>query len=68
MLCALIMTVQLEYINPLVATFLKCMNILLNVSYYTGIMLDAFSDLLCSKLCWHNRLVPSDGSANGNVE
>ena len=22
-------------------------------------MLNAFSDLLCSKLCWHNRLVPS---------
>ena len=22
-------------------------------------MLNAFSDLLCSKLCWHNRLVPN---------
>ena len=22
-------------------------------------MLNAFSDLLCSKLCWHNRLVPT---------
>ena len=27
-------------------------------SYYAGIMLNAFSDPLCSKLCWHNRLVP----------
>ena len=27
--------------------------------YYAGIMLNAFSDLLCSKLCWHNRLVPT---------
>ena len=24
-----------------------------------SIMLNAFSDLLCSKLCWHNRLVPN---------
>ena len=30
-----------------------------NVSYYAGIMLDAFGYLLCSKLCWHNRLVPN---------
>ena len=22
-------------------------------------MLNAFSNLLCSKLCWHNRLVPT---------
>ena len=26
---------------------------------YAGIMLNVFSHLLCSKLCWHNRLVPS---------
>ena len=30
-----------------------------NGPYYAGIMLDAFSYLLCSKLCWHNRLVPN---------
>ena len=33
-----------------------------HISYYAGIMLNAFSDLLCSKLCWHilyNRLVPN---------
>ena len=30
-----------------------------NDPYYAGIMLDAFSYLLCSKLCWHNRLVPT---------
>ena len=46
------MTVQLEYINHLLQFFK-------NISYYAGIMLDAFSDLLCSKLCWHNRLVPN---------
>ena len=46
------MTVQLEYINHLLQ-FLE------NISYYAGIMLNAFSDLLCSKLYWHNRLVPT---------
>ena len=46
------MTVQLEYFNHL-QYFLK------SFSYYAGIMLNAFSDLLCSKLCWHNRLVPT---------
>ena len=28
-----------------------------SISYYAGIMLNAFSDLLCSKLRWHNGLV-----------
>ena len=41
-----------EYINLFAAFFQS-------ISYYAGIMLNAFSDLLCSKLCWHNRLVPS---------
>ena len=46
------MIVQLEDINHLLQFFK-------NISYYAGIMLNAFNDLLCSKLCWHNRLVPS---------
>ena len=31
-----------------------------NISYDAGSMLNAFNDLLCSKLCWHmhNQLVP----------
>ena len=29
-----------------------------NTSYYANIMLDAFSYLLCLKLCWHNQRVP----------
>ena len=29
-------------------------------AYYASIMLDAFRHLLCSKLCWHNKLVPID--------
>ena len=47
------LTVQLEYTNQLLQFFKL-------FSYYAGIMLNAFSDLLCSKLCWHNWLVPSD--------
>ena len=30
------------------------MDIKLNLSYYASIMLDAFKDLLCLKLCWYN--------------
>ena len=37
------------------AIFQKCMNIALHISYYAGIMLNAFSD----PLYWHNRLVPT---------
>ena len=40
------MTVQLEYFNHFISN-----------SYYAGIMLNAFSDLLCSELYWQNRLV-----------
>ena len=29
-------------------------------AYYAGIMLNALATLLCSKLCWHNRLKPSN--------
>ena len=39
------------YINLLLQVAYKC---ILYVSYYAGIMLNAFSDPLCSKLCWHN--------------
>ena len=28
-------------------------------AYYAGIMLNALATLLCSKLCWHNRLKPN---------
>ena len=31
------------------------MDIKLNLSYYARIILDAYKDLLCSKLCWHNK-------------
>ena len=40
------------------------MDIKLNVSYYASIILDAFKDLLCSKLCWNNRPGPTHGNAN----
>ena len=34
------------------------LNMLAILAYYAGIMLNAFATLLCSKLCWHNRLKP----------
>ena len=39
-----------------ITIFHKCMNVVssvLYVSYYAGIMLNAFIDPLCLKLCWH---------------
>ena len=47
----LMVTVLLEYIDFFIIFYP-------NTSYYAGIMLDAFSYLLCLKLCWHNRRVP----------
>ena len=35
------------------------MDIKLNLFYYASIILHAFIDLLCSKLCWHNRPGPN---------
>ena len=49
---SLAMTARFEYINHLLQFFKS-------ISYYADIMLNAFSDLLCSKLCWYNWLVPS---------
>ena len=53
------LTVQLEYTNRLFQFFKLFF-------YYAGIMLNAFSDLLCSKLCWHNWLVPSYSITSNN--
>ena len=39
---------KINYIDHFVITFL-------NPTYYAGIMLDALNNILCSKLCWHNR-------------
>ena len=36
------------------------MDIKLYLSYYASIMLNAFGDLLYSKLCWHNRPGPTE--------
>ena len=55
------MTVQSEYINHLLQLFK-------NISHYAGIMLNAFIALLCSKLCWHNRLVPTFRSYFASAE
>ena len=36
----------------------------LNPTYYASIMLDAFNNLLCSKLCWYNRPGPNTNRVN----
>ena len=43
---------KINYTDHFVVTFP-------NPTYYTVIMLDAFNNLLCSELCWHNRPEPS---------
>ena len=48
---SVLMIIQLEY---------HLLRFSKNIFYYVGITLNVFSDLLCSKLCWHNRLVPTD--------
>ena len=50
----LIMTL-IDCIDHFVVTFIHE----LNPTYYASIMLHTFNNLLCSKLCWHNRLGPS---------
>ena len=39
-------------------------NIYFELSYYAGIILNAFHDPSCSKLCWHNRWVSSYSNYN----
>ena len=67
------LTKSLPHINPNLAILGKtcilynffplCWQILpimlANFAYYAGIMLNAFTTLLCSKLCWHDRLKPT---------
>ena len=36
-------------------------------AYYDGIMLNALATLLCSKLCWHNRLKPIRGEFHAST-
>ena len=35
--------------------FAATLESLILATYYAGIMIDAFNNLLCSKLCWHYR-------------
>ena len=55
-----IVTTVLSKVNTLPVVLLKYIIIFWpNDPYYAGITLDAFGYLLCSKLCWHNRLIPT---------
>ena len=59
------LTKSLPRINPNLTTqgktcILYIFSIMLaSFAYYAGIMLNAFTTLLCSKICWHNRLKPT---------
>ena len=56
---------QTKLYGPLSNDFLNCLVQFsmyeLHTFYYAGIMLNAFSDPLCSIFYWHNRLVPTQG-------
>ena len=57
-----LLTALLEYIDLILQlSFFQQEFILLYkyLTYYAGIMLNAFRYLLCSKLCQHNRRVPN---------
>ena len=61
-LCCYTTNVLLEYIDCSLQ-FPQMLDIAINIyftlTYYAGSILNVFSDLSCSKLCWHNRRVPS---------
>ena len=57
-----LLTVLLEYIDLILQLSFFQQEFILwykYLTYYAGIMLNAFRYLLCSKLCQHNRRVPS---------
>ena len=54
------MNIPLEYIDNSLKLNIAIHVIYIIISCYAGIMLNAFSDPLCSKLCWHNRQVPTN--------
>ena len=63
-----LLTALLEYIDLILQlSFFQQEFILLYkyLTYYAGIMLNAFTYLLCSKLCQHNRRVPTDWLTRG---
>ena len=58
------MSLQIDYRN---FTNSKMFITLEKSQNFTGIMLDAFATLLCSKLCWHNWLKPTVEEEQGNA-
>ena len=56
-----LLTALLEYIDLILQMSFFQQEFILShkyLTYYAGIMLNAFRYLLCSKLCQHNRRVP----------
>ena len=57
-----LLTALLQYIDLILQLLIFQQEFILSYNYltcYAGIMLNAFRYLLCSKLCQHNRRVPS---------
>ena len=52
-------TIGSEYLLSFRCAYCVFNKIFKHRPYYAGIMLDAFGHLLCFKLCWHNRPVPT---------
>ena len=60
----------LEYINLILQLSFFQQEFILSykyLTYYAGIMLNAFRYLLCSKLRQHNRQVPTDNPAESSA-
>ena len=60
-----LLTVLVEYIDLILQLSFFQQEFILwykYLTYYAGIMLNAFRYLLCSNLCQHNRRVPRDGT------
>ena len=61
-----LLTALLEYIDLILQLSFFQQEFILSykyLTYYAGIMLNAFRYLLCSKLCQHNRRVPNVGKS-----
>ena len=54
-----LLTALLEYIDLILQLSFFQQELYKYLTYYAGIMLNAFRYLLCSKLCQHNRRVPT---------
>ena len=50
-------TIMHYYMMTVVLEYIDCSLRVSTILYYAGIMLNAFNDPLCSKVCWYNMRV-----------